>query len=98
MSAPQRWPFKKGTPAARTQKSRVAVNQRIAQSMILNHRKEKYSSERSIDDIRREVHAACIFDEFRAVDLRIFPQQKVKHGTYIPEGEDDDGGRRVESI
>lgn len=80
MSAPQRWPFKKGTPAARTQKSRLAVNQRIQQSMLLRKRVTRYATERSVEDIRRDVKAACTFDaetidEFRAVDLRITPKR-----------------------
>ena len=80
MSAPQRWPFKKGTPAARTTKSRLAVNQRIQQSMLLRKRVAKYETTRSVEDIRRDVCAACTFDaetigEFRAVDLRITPKR-----------------------
>lgn len=76
MSAPQRWPFKKGTPAARTTKSRMAVNQRIQQSMLLKKRVAKYTTTTDIQTVRQQVKAACTFDaetisDFRAIDLRL---------------------------
>lgn len=97
MSAPQRWPFKKGTPAARSMKSRLAVNQRIQQSMLLRKRVARYATERSVEDIRRDVHAACTFDaetigEFRAIDLRIAPKRAQSLLTDVDEEGADDAG------
>jgi len=75
--------FKRWANRVIPKKKRQATNRQIQQTMLVRNRFSKLIEPGDVNEIRRQVYNACMFDsenvnDFRAVDIRLPPKKKRK--------------------